>query len=456
MCGIVGKFGSDPFDVSAALDRIAHRGPDGRGVVVHEGVTHGHVRLSLLDLTTGSAQPFRYHGGVLSFNGELWNFAELRAELAARGHTFTTTGDTEVLAAALSEYGTAALTRFDGMFAFAWSDGATAILARDQFGKVPLYAARTRGGFVWSSERKGLGSLAGAASPIPPGQYLDLRTGKLHTYYRPASNTPHAPSDVLQLLDQGVRKRLIADAPLCVLISGGLDSSAILSLARQHKRDVVAYTAYLDPTSPDLLAARRLCRDLGVELREVRVPPPTHADIRAAVNAIEIPSKAQVEISLLCLPLAKQIAADGFKACLSGEAADELFGGYGNMQIKASSLDDAGWRQLRLDQVAKMGRGNFIRTNKAFMAHGVEARLPFMETPLVELVLSLGKRDCPPGKKLLKQALRSVVPEWVIKRTKETFQGGSGMAEACARVVANPVVFYNAEARSLFGGLPHD
>src|SRR5690606_11855356 len=99
---------------------------------------------------------------------------------------------------------------------------------------------------------------------------------------------------------------------------------------------------------------------------------------------------------------------------------------------------------------------NFIRCNKAFMAAGVECRLPFMDRALVETVLALGKRDCPPGKKLLKQALHGVVPEWVISRTKETFQGGSGMAEACAAAVANPIRFYNAEARSLFGGLPHD
>ncbi len=456
MCGIAGMFGSDPFDVYDALDRIGHRGPDGRGVVDHDGVRHGHVRLSLVDLTSASAQPFAYRSGLLSYNGELWNAAELRAELGRLGHAFRTTGDTEVLAAALHQWGTAALPRLDGMFAFSWTNGPTRIVARDLFGKVPVYVARTPGGYRWASERKGLGGHAAVAAPVPPGSWLDLATGRMRRYYTAPAFSPHGPGDVLRLLDQGVRKRLVADAPLCCLLSGGLDSAAVLALALRHKPDVVAYTAYLDPASPDLASARRLARELGVELREVRVPPPTRAAIRAAIAAIEIPSKAQTEITLLCLPLAERLAADGFKACLSGEAADELFGGYGNMCIKAGGLDDAGWRQLRLDQVAKMGRGNFVRTNKAFMAHGVEARLPFMEQELVELVLSLGKRDCPPGKKLLKSAVRGVVPDWVVRRSKETFQGGSGMAEAAGRVVAEPVKHYNAECRAIFGGLTGD
>jgi asparagine synthase (glutamine-hydrolysing) len=453
VCGIVGKFGFPDFDVADGLRRIIHRGPDGHAVEEHDGMTHGHCRLSLLDLSTASAQPFHYRGGVLSFNGEVWNFRELRAELAGLGHAFTTTGDTEVLAAALDEWGTDALQRLDGMFAFAWSRGQTRILVRDRYGKTPLYALRRGRGFAWASERKAFGARSGAAAPVPPGSLIDLDAGTVRRWYAVPDRADHGPGDLLGLLDGGVRRRLVADAPLCVLVSGGLDSAAILTLAKRHKPDVVGYTAALDLASPDLLAARRLCAELGVELREVRVDAPDHAAIRAAVSAIEIPSKAQIEIALLCLPLARRIAADGFKACLSGEAADELFGGYGNMMIQGSSCDDAGWRQLRLDQLAKMARGNFVRCNKAFLSAGVECRLPFMNRSLVECVLSLSKRDCPPGKGLLKRALAGVVPPWVVARQKQTFQGASGMANACARIVAEPVRFYNAETRSLFGAL---
>lgn len=450
MCGIAGSFRLPAWDVTAALARIRHRGPDGDGVVQHGDMAHGHVRLAVLDLTSASAQPFRYRDAVLSFNGEVWNYRALRLELEGMGHTFTTTGDTEVLAAALYQWGVGALSRVDGMFAFAWSRGSTYLLARDRFGKIPLYVRRQGSAFTWASERKAWASGAAQAAPLPPATWLDLTTGKVTTYYTIPASGPSA--SLLSLLRLGVERRMVADAPLCVLISGGLDSTVILTMAKAIRPDVVAYTAKLDGAADDLLAARRVCADLGVPLREVQVATPTAAAIEAAIRAIEIPSKAQTEIAALCIPLARRIAADGFKVCLSGEASDELFGGYGNMAI-AASQPGADWREIRLAQVAKMARGNFVRCNKAFMAAGVECRLPFMERGLVEAVLAMSKAQCPPGKGALKRAVAGLVPEWVIRRQKETFQGSSGMADACARAVAKPVLFYNATVRTAFGGM---
>jgi asparagine synthase (glutamine-hydrolysing) len=450
MCGLIGSYDLPDFDVSARLELIRHRGPDGSGVASCGPAVHGHVRLALLDLTAASGQPFRYGDALLTFNGEIWNYREVRAELEATGCLFQTTGDTEVLAAALATWGSAgALPRLDGMFAFAWSSGDVHVLGRDRFGEIPLYVYRRGNGFAWSSERKGLG-IECPADPLPPGSLLDLTTGLLSRWY----NLPQRSSDnrgIIDLLDLGVVRRVWADAPLCVLISGGLDSGLVLTLARQERPDVVAYTAVLDPASADLLAARRLCRELEVPLTEVPVAAPTPDALEAAARAIEIPSKAQVEIAALCIPLAQAIAADGFKACLSGEAADELFGGYGNMCIKGARADDAGWRDIRVAAVRKMARGNFVRCNKAFMAAGVECRLPFIETALVEKVLAMSKADCPPAKKALKRAAAGIVPEWVIRRTKETFQGGSGMADAAAGVVAEPARFYRAGVVSAYG-----
>jgi Glutamine amidotransferase domain len=155
VCGIFGTFLSDA-SVEQGLERLRHRGPDGAGILRAGDAVHGHVRLALLDLTSASAQPFRYRGGVLSFNGEVWNYRELRAELGALGHVFQTTGDREVLAVALSEWDTDALPRLDGMFAFAWSDGRADWLCRDRFGKIPLYVLRRGRSYLWSSERKAL------------------------------------------------------------------------------------------------------------------------------------------------------------------------------------------------------------------------------------------------------------------------------------------------------------
>ena len=449
MCGILGAYAYPGFDVSLHLEKIAHRGPDGSGVRTLGPAVHGHVRLSLVDLSSASDQPFRYGEALLTFNGEIWNYRAVREDLEALGCTFRTTGDTEVLAAALDTWGVPGLSRLEGMFAFAWSKGATHILARDRYGEIPLYVHRRGNGFAWCSERKGLGR-EHPASALPPGSVLDLTTGKVSLWYR----IPSRPSDVAPiatLLNRGVAHRLVADAPLCCLISGGLDSSVVLAMAKALKPDVVAYTAILDPASADLKAARRLCAEFEVRLVEVRVKPPTSTDLEAAALAIEIDSKVQTEIAAMCIPLARAIGADGFKACLSGEAADELFGGYGNMCIKSASLDDAGWRALRIAQVAKMGRGNFVRCNKAFMAAGVECRLPFIESGLVETVLAMSKAQCPPGKKALKAASAGYVPGWVISRTKDTFQGGAGMNTAAERVLPDPAAFYKSVIRTAYG-----
>jgi asparagine synthase (glutamine-hydrolysing) len=458
MCGMLGAIGLARFDVEGGLDRIAHRGPDGRGIVEVDGATHGHVRLSLVDLTDASAQPYRRGNGVLSFVGEIWNWRDLRRRLETSGKHLMDVGpqsDTAMLAAALALWGVErTLPLLDGMFAFAWSDGCGGHwLVRDRFGKVPLHVCRFHGGgWAWCSEIKGLGP-GRPSSSLSPGCVLDLVKGEVRRWYDLPKGFTGAlpPEHVMAWIEEGVRLRLAADAPLCVLCSGGLDSSLILAVARKLKPDIVAFTAVHDPDSPYLKAARRLCHELSVPLREVPVAAPTADDLAGAVRTVEISSKAQVEIAALCLPLARAISADGFKACLSGEAADELFGGYGNMCIAGSRADDAGWRTIREHQLTKMAGGNFVRCNKAFMAAGVECRLPFMHRPLVEAVMTASKAACPPGKKLLKAAARSVIPPWIVNRTKQTFQGASGMADAAARAVANPKRFYTAEHAAAFG-----
>ena len=437
------------------LDRIQHRGPDGRGVYEHGGVIHGHVRLALVDLSSASAQPFRRDGSTLTFNGEVWNYRKLREELSALGHTFTTTGDTEVLLAMLNRYGLACLPRIDGMFAFAWSSPTGEHwLVRDSFGKVPLYVAKTRHGYSWASERKafptGMQPIA-----VQPGFLFNLKTGEFKKWYSMPKPTACEPDRVLALLRDGVAKRLDADAPVCCLISGGLDSGIIIALAAEKRPDVVAFTAVFDPLTEDAQSARKLCSHLGVKLIEVPVSLDGKA-ILDAIRAIEIPSKAQIEIAVLCLPLARRVYAEGFRACLSGEASDELFGGYGNFCIQASKEDDGGVVRLRKELLLKMSRGNFVRCNKAFMSHGVECRLPFMEQPLVEAAIQLGKQGSPLGKRLLKQACKGILPAWVINRSKDTFQGGSGLSEAIARRYHSPIKFYNSEIRKQFGYIPNN
>ena len=454
MCGIAGNSFGDVSKASTMLDRLKHRGPDGRGIITIGSTVHGHVRLSLVDLTEASAQPFQRNKTVLSFNGEIWNYKELRAELTSVGELFTTTGDTEVLAALLGKYGIAGLNKADGMFAFAWSSNAETWLVRDGRGKIPLYVRKEETGWSWASERKAFG-YGGQVEALAPGTALNVTTGESVVWFNDEQKVAFDSSAVLDCLRVGVRKRLAADAPVCCLISGGMDSAMVLALALETSKSVTAFTAYFDDRSEDLKSARRLCSEWGVKLVEVKAEADKENYV-AALSAIEISSKAQIEIAVLCLPLAEAIQCHGFKACLSGEAADELFGGYGNFCIKASKADDATIAELRLAQVRKMARGNFIRCNKVFMAHGVECRLPFMEENLVQMVTSATKAQNPPGKKLLKQAAEKILPRWVISRQKETFQGAGGTAAAAELLFKSPKQFYNSELKARFGIIPKD
>lgn len=453
MCGIAGNNFSDSRLASRMLENLKHRGPDGQGMASDGDVVHGHTRLALVDLSSASSQPFKSKDSMLTFNGEVWNYRELRESL---GGQWRTSGDTEVLLRVLDLYGLDGLSKVDGMFAFCWTKGTEAWLVRDRYGKIPLYVAKSRKGFIWSSERKAFDR---GVTPIavPPGFALNLNTGKWIKWYSLPSyaNAKLSPEEILEYLTKGVTKRIDADAPVCCLISGGLDSSIILGLAKSIHPDVQAYVAYQDDKSPDLAAARKLCRQWEVNLTEVKVSL-SKKDFTHAAECIEIPSKAQVEIAAMCIPLARRISSDGFKACLSGEAADELFGGYGNFCIQASKETEEGVVILRKALLTKMSRGNFIRCNKAFMAHGVECRLPFMERFLVEGAINMGKTASPVGKKLLKRAVEGIVPSFIISRQKETFQGAAGSSREAASIFTNPIKSYNNTIREFFGYLTKD
>ena len=417
----------------------------------------GHVRLAIQDPSDAASQPFREGSTLLAYNGEAWNADALRDSV---GGPWATSSDTEPIARLLHQVGIPCLRLIDGMFALAWTGPQGSWLARDRYGKIPLYVAEHEGGYVFASEIK---AFARGLRPwaVPPGTALHLETGQLIRWDEGVEPEELAPERVLELLRDGVRQRLVGDRPVCFLLSGGLDSSLVLALGKELHPEPVAYTAVYDDQSEDLASARRVARTLEVPLVEVPVPRPTPALIREAVGAVEVPMKAQVEISLAHLPLTRAIAADGYRVALSGEAADEVFCGYGNMMMAAGrAKTDGDYRLVLAKAVDKMARGNFIRVNKVMMAAGVEGRLPFMEERLVSSLLSSTKASNPPGKRLLKAAALPYLEDrdlgYLVKRTKDTFQGGTGIATAAAEVVDSPIRFYNAEARGLFGFLPKE
>lgn len=474
MCGIIGSLSGAGAEVSpASLAALKHRGPDAEGCIRLGDVSLGHARLSILDPSPRSDQPFTYGDVTLVYNGELWNYESLREELyrgpaGPTGRSFTTSGDTEVVAAALDAYGADALEKMEGMFALAWTTGDDVLwLARDRFGEVPLHYGFINGTFIFASELKALRAYADGVK-ITGGTYLAPGTvlKVSHQGARLQSKSYHdvdlspleddldeAALSMRYLIELGASERRIADssAPVCTLLSGGIDSAAVLSCLSKHVPNLVAYTAVYNPKSQDLKMARVCADAFGVELREVPVRAPTPDDLASVVQVIEMPHKAQVEIGWACLQLAQAMRSDGFKVTFSGEGSDELWGSYG---FAYHGIKDLGWHRYRRNLFYDQHRKNFARCNKVFMAHSIECRLPFLHTPLVEYALRLKESAVRDGKSkpkaVLERAFSDVLPAQVIRRPKVAFQDGMGLKKRIAQTLASPRRFYAAEYRRAY------
>jgi asparagine synthase (glutamine-hydrolysing) len=268
-------------------------------------------------------------------------------------------------------------------------------------------------------------------------------------------------ADVRRLLGVGVRDRLTRDpnVGLACLVSGGVDSSSVLALAVQEGLQPECYTAVYDPLSTDLKHARELCSDFGLKLHEVTIPAPTPARLSAAVAAIEMPHKAQVEIALACVELAQAVASDGHKIVLSGEGSDELWASYG---LSYHGVKREGWHQWRWKTYLGQHRKNFARTNKVFMRYGIEPRLPFLSVPLARYALTIDEKTVRwsrPGsngtheKAILAHAVDGLLPHNFAWQRKAAFQTKAGLDQAAAAAVAEPARYYRAEFDRLFQGV---
>ncbi|MDS4021037.1 MAG: asparagine synthase (glutamine-hydrolyzing) [Candidatus Competibacter sp.] len=360
----------------------AHRGPDGQGVFEDPtaAIALGHGRLAILDLTPAAAQPMHSPDGryVLVFNGEIYNFPDLRQDLIAKGHRFTSTGDTEVLLHGLMEYGIAFTERLNGIFAFAlWDRRERDLwLARDPLGVKPLYYAEPApGALLFASEIKALLQhpqlsrepdfsalqqhlaychAAGdrtafkAVKRLPPGCWLRWRAGRpldLQRYWRapfdrePLPDRRSALNDLRQHLQAATRRQRVADVPVGLLLSGGLDSSLLAALAaREAGAGLECFTVTyppadnrLDRAAEDLPHARALARRLGLPLHEIDLRPQLTELWPRLIAHLDEPlaDPAAIACYLIC-QLARQ---HGVKVLLSGQGGDELFCGYPRYQV---------------------------------------------------------------------------------------------------------------------------
>ncbi|MCF3960280.1 asparagine synthetase B family protein [Streptomyces fuscigenes] len=470
MCGIIAAAGA--LDLTAAVAALDHRGPDAAATVQEGGVTLGHTRLAIQDPTARADQPYRDGPVCLVYNGELFNQNDItdRVEDAAPGRTWATSGDTEVVAAALNVLGPeTALPLLDGMYGLAWTDArrpGILHVARDRHGEVPLHVHQAAPLLV-ASELKAFRALGRRCGPavvdVPAGQWWELSTAgsiRRHLHHQltaapnPTLTRDTAARELRGALARGVFRRLVADVPVCALLSGGLDSAAIVAELVRHRPGLTCYTARLDPRSRDLRCAREAAETLGVTLVEVDVAPPTADDLTHALAVIEQPRKAQVEITWPCLALAARMHADGFKVTYSGEGSDELWASYG---YAYRGLAEAGWYGYRRHLVAAQAVRNFPRVNKAFMAHSVEARLPFLDPELVTLALSMPRHvvrdaDTPAGRKaVLSAAYADRLPASITRRPKVGFQDGLGLKPLISRTLPDPARYYRAEHHRLYG-----
>ncbi|MFF7945529.1 asparagine synthase (glutamine-hydrolyzing) [Streptomyces griseorubiginosus] len=379
MCGIAGTYlWPDGKTVTDRLtETLAHRGPDGAGRYGHpvgDGeVQLGHRRLSIIDLSETGAQPMAKDSLVLTYNGELYNAPELRAELEAAGVRFRGTSDTEVLLEAWRRWGTDCLPRLRGMFAFGVFDERTGelVLVRDQLGIKPLFLLRRDGGLAFASELKALAAATGGklevdhaalvasllyywvpdsrcafreAEKLPPGSWLRIRPdgqvqrGRFWNLKDVAAEGQARARagerpDLAAIVEESTRKHLLADVPVATFLSGGLDSSWLTALAARHQPGISAYTigfraedARFEAMPDDLRYARQVAEQFGVELHEIEIAPNVLDLLPQMTYSLDEPigDPAAINTFLIC-----QAAREaGVKVMLSGMGADELFAGY--------------------------------------------------------------------------------------------------------------------------------
>ena len=442
MCGFI--ICSDPRGHEAtvnALRTLEHRGPDGQGIYrdPRSGATLGHRRLSIID-PDGGAQPLvdPPDGAALVANGMIYNHDALRDQLTEKyGSRFSTGSDSEVILRGYDAHGPEVATRLDGMFAYVISDGSTVCAARDPIGIKPLYMGRSSFGLFFASEIKALLSVANDIEEFPPGHFID-RDGKITPYYEIPQDSPtigdaHAAIELVREgLSEAVRKRLQSDVPLGAFLSGGLDSSIIAALAIREIGTLKTFAVGLEE-SPDIEAARRVARHIGSDHQELIL---TERAVREALPRIlyhlESFDQDLVRSAVPCW-FVSEIASQEVKVVLTGEGADELFAGY--TYYKGYGPTEALHRELRRS-IATMHNINLQRVDRMTMAHGLEARVPFLDTAMIALAARLSpelKLRSAQGdlveKWILRKAFEDLLPHDIVWRDKEQFDQGSGTAD---------------------------
>lgn len=458
MCGIIGLFciqkeaAQHRNMVLSMSKKIRHRGPDWSGVYSNERVILAHERLAIVDPLSGK-QPLYSPDNqkVLAVNGEIYNHRELRKWFPEYG--FKTESDCEVILALYEKYGSGFLDMMNGIFAFALydMDMDAYLIGRDHMGIVPLYQGYdTSGNYFVASELKALEGICTKITEFPPGHFLWSKDGmepqkwyqrdwEIYEHHKEAKTRPH---EIRQALEEAVHRQLMTDVPYGVLLSGGLDSSIIAAVTKKFSEHRVesgdnqkawypqlhSFAIGLEG-SPDLAAAKEAAAFIGSIHHEVHFTIQEGLDaIRDVIYHLETYDVTTVRASTPMYLLARVIRSMGIKMVLSGEGADEIFGGYLYFH---KAPDAQSFHEETVRKLKKLHLYDCLRANKSLMAWGIEGRVPFLDKEFLDVAMGLnpelkmatnGKIE----KWILRSSFEDMLPEKIAWRQKEQFSDGVG------------------------------
>ena len=458
MCGIVCAFDLKQSSTEVRPQilemskRLRHRGPDWSGIYDCETAILGHERLAIVDPTSGK-QPLISPSNnlILAANGEIYNHSELRKPYEA-SYGFKTKSDCEVILALYEKEGKSFVNKLNGIFAFAIYDQEKDeyFIARDHMGIIPLYMGWDGNGtFFVASELKALEGICSRIELFPPGHYLHSKDEAPTKWYHPEWDTYEAVKDsstsieeLHDALTDAVHRQLMSDVPYGVLLSGGLDSSITSALAKKFAAKRVesgdtqsawwpqlhSFSVGLEG-SPDLAAAQKVAEHIGTVHHEIKFTIQEGLDaIREVIYHLETYDITTIRASTPMFLMARAIKALGIKMVLSGEGADELFGGYLYFH-KAPNAKE--FHEETVRKLEKLHQYDCLRANKSLAAWGIEGRVPFLDKEFIEVAMRINPKDKMISgdrmeKWVLRKAFEDYLPKSVVWRQKEQFSDGVG------------------------------
>ncbi|MDA9883587.1 asparagine synthase B [Flavobacteriaceae bacterium] len=458
MCGIVCAFNlkgnNDEIrsNVLKMSQKVRHRGPDWSGIYSSKNAILAHERLAIVDPTSGK-QPILSEDGlkVIAVNGEIYNHKNLKNSLTS-SYNFRTESDCEVILALYEHKGVDFLNDLNGIFAFALYDSSKDryFIARDHMGIIPLYMGwDDKDIFYVSSELKSLEGVCSKIELFPPGHYLLSDSSELIKWYKPkwishnsVKNSETSIKAIHDSLSAAVKRQLMSDVPYGVLLSGGLDSSITSALAKKFASKRVesddkqdAWYPQLHSFSvglkdaPDLKAAKIVADHIGTIHHEINFTIQEGIDaIRDVIYHLETYDITTIRASTPMYLMARAIKSLGIKMVLSGEGADELFGGYLYFHKAPNARE---FHEETVRKLDKLHQYDCLRANKSLAAWGIEGRVPFLDKEFIDVAMNINPEDkmIKNGrieKWVLREAFKDYLPESVLWRQKEQFSDGVG------------------------------